>query len=100
MPNQRLERPRAREDRLRSRRTGHACVRGLKLIVRPRAAIEYYDYEQHGDDCRAGAGEAHGGAKAEGRADCCTGIAAGRAGIANKPTYPGCSRSPPWMFVA
>jgi len=58
MPNQRLERPRAREDRLRSRRTGHACVRGLKLIVRLRAAIEYYDYEQHGDDRGAAAGAA------------------------------------------
>jgi len=40
------------------------------------------------DDCGAGAGEAHGGAKAEGRADCCTGIAAGGTGVAKQPLYP------------
>ena len=41
---------------------------------------------------RAGAGEAHGGDKTEGGADCCTGIAAGSAGAATESVYADNSR--------
>jgi len=44
------------------------------------------------NDCRAGAGEAHGGAKAHEGTACCNGGAAGGAGVAKQPLYPANSR--------
>jgi hypothetical protein len=44
------------------------------------------------NDCCAGTGEAHGGAKRERGADCCIGIAAGGAGVAKERFYPDDSR--------
>jgi hypothetical protein len=53
---------------------------------------------RHGGDShdrRAGAGEAHGGAKTHAGTACCNGGAAGGAGVAKQPLYPANSREKP-----